>query len=76
VRYSKTIEKVLRASVDWGEVIPGGVEFQAEVEGHLCKLRMNDFPEEPLYTLIVGGEELNIDDVPVGWCFPSLPEAK
>ena len=71
---SKIIKQILRASVVWREVVPGGVEFHAEVKGHTCKLRMNDFPEEPLYTLIVEGEELDIDDAPKGWSFPSLPE--
>lgn len=30
-------------------------------------LRINDFPDEPLYTLINGIDIMDIDDKPVGW---------
>jgi hypothetical protein len=64
------IGEVLKAQVVWQEVTPGGVEFVAEVRGHPCKLRMNDFPDEPLYTLSVGGNKIDLDDAPAGWAFP------
>lgn len=30
-------------------------------------LRMNDFPDNPLWTLIIDGQELDIEDTPVLW---------
>ena len=32
-----------------------------------CWLRMNNFPEEPLWTLFWKGEELEIEDTPEKW---------
>ena len=37
--------------IDWQEKIPDGVQFYAYVDGDFCQLRMNDFPDESLYTL-------------------------
>lgn len=31
------------------------------------RLRMNDFPEEPMYTFIAMGEEVDFDDLPSNW---------
>ena len=54
----RRIEEVLGEEVFWAEVTPEGVEYTATVKGRLCKLRMNDFPEEPLYTLTVDNEKI------------------
>jgi hypothetical protein len=63
-------EEVLNQEVYWERVTPQGVEYVATVKGHLCRLRMNNFPEEPLYTLTVGTERVNLDDAPKSWHFP------
>jgi hypothetical protein len=65
-----TVDEVLSAHVAWKEVHPGGVEFVAQVRGYSCNLRMNDFPDERLYTLTVSGESMDLDDAPPGWEFP------
>ena len=39
-------------------------------EGQKCELVMNDFPEEPLYTLSCDGETLDLDDAPPEWIIP------
>lgn len=42
--------------------------YVADFEGKECRIRLNNFPKEKLYTLIVDGEEIaNFDD------WPSLP---
>ncbi len=42
--------------------------FLAESGGKQCVLRLNDFPEETLYTLLVnGGEGAQFDDWPKLW---------
>ena len=64
---------VLDATVAWREVERGGEELEAEVEGHACRLRMNDFPAESLYTLTVGDERIDFDDAPPGWTIPPMP---
>lgn len=64
------IEQVMSEDVFWQKVSPEGVEYVATVKGRVCRLRMNDFPEEPLFTLIVGDAERNLDDRPKSWHFP------
>ena len=39
-------------------------------DGKLLLLRLNDFPDEPLLTLINGLDILDLDEVPVNWVVP------
>lgn len=42
--------------------------YVAEVDGRRWVIRLGDFPAEPLYTLIVEGDEaLSFDDWPPAW---------
>ena len=44
------------------------IVFEARVDGRPWAVRLNDFPEEPLYTLIVAGDEvIHFDDWPAFW---------
>lgn len=44
------------------------VVYVAEVDGRRWTIRLGDFPAEPLYTLIVDGDEvLGLDDWPPAW---------
>jgi hypothetical protein len=40
------------------------------VGGEKCQLLMNDFPDEPLYTLKWRGTSLDLDDSPPSWKIP------
>jgi hypothetical protein len=42
----------------------------AQVSGVECVLLMNDFPDEPLYTVEVSGERFDFDDAPASWTIP------
>ncbi|HAL72630.1 MAG TPA: hypothetical protein DCP71_12760 [Verrucomicrobiales bacterium] len=64
-----SIEQLLTAQISWNEEVRGGVEFFAYLEGGLCQLTMNNFPEKSLYTLRWHDSVLNVDDVPVRWTF-------
>lgn len=44
--------------------------FFSTVNNDLLLLRMNDFPDEPLLTLIRGTDILDIEDVPEKWDVP------
>jgi len=45
--------------------------YIAEFHGHECRIRLNDFPDEHLYTLIVDGKEIEgFDDWPEKWSRP------
>ncbi len=64
------IEDILQREVKWKEEVPGGVEFFAYIDGELCQLRMNDFPDEPLYTLTWKNSQIDLDDRPIKWDVP------
>ena len=45
--------------------------YRAEVEGEQCFIRINDFPDDPLYTLLVNEREVaHFDDWPQCWSRP------
>ena len=43
--------------IDWKRTTDPHYPFTAEFEGKQCVIRLNNFPEEHLYTLIVNGKE-------------------
>ena len=44
--------------------------FFANIDGELLLLRLNDFPDEPLFTLIRGLEIVDIEEAPKDWYIP------
>jgi hypothetical protein len=53
------------------------VVFEAEVDGSRWTIRLNDFPDEPLYTLLIDGDEvMHFDGWPKMWIQPELPKKK
>jgi hypothetical protein len=53
----------------------GHIEFEADVDGARWSIRMNDFPDEPLYTVLVDGDEvMHFDDWPSIWTRPEFPK--
>jgi hypothetical protein len=63
--------------VEWNAVADSPNLFDADFQGQTVLLRLNDFPEEPLYTLIIDGVERDFHDFPPQWTLPghrgSLP---
>ena len=57
--------------VRWRRTEDGEWPFYAEVDGHALRVRVNDFPAEPLYSLFVDDEHLeDLDDWPPVWVKP------
>jgi hypothetical protein len=56
---------LLTLPVVWEKVNDGF--WRARINDHECLLRMNNFPEEPLYTITAGGSSVDVDDAPAGW---------
>ena len=51
--------------------------FEAEVGASRWAVRLNDFPEEPLHTVLIDGDEvMHFDDWPWIWTRPEFPKAK
>jgi len=62
------IDDYLNMNVTWSRTGDPVVLWRAEVGTRGWAVRINDFPEEHLYTLIVGEEEVgDFDDWPRGW---------
>ena len=64
------ISELFKQKIEWSEEVPGGTQFYAYIDGELCQLTMNDYPDEPLYTLKWKNFSLDLDDRPNGWKFP------
>jgi hypothetical protein len=63
------IEDLLLVGITWSKT-SGKPDWSATVGKDFCELTMNDFPEEPLYTLHWQGHELDFDDAPHQWIIP------
>ena len=66
-----TEAEVYRKSVNWRETDDVDFPFEAEVDGMRWRLRLNDFPIEPLLTLFIDDREWGtFDDWPPSWVRP------
>ncbi len=63
------IRKLLSEKISWIEK-SGKAKWWASCLGKKCELTMNNFPEEPLYTVRCDGESMDIDDLPPNWSVP------
>lgn len=56
------------AEITWRETGDAEFPYQASADGKQLTIRLNDFPEEPLYTLLVEDlESGHFDDWPATW---------
>lgn len=60
-----TARALLALPIIWKKVSDG--VWRTTVDGCDCRLRLNDFPEEPLYTVQVGDDAIDIEDAPAAW---------
>lgn len=68
---STKVADYLAEQIVWGKNADPLLPYTTEFEGERCLIRLNDFPEEHLYTLIVnGGETTAFDDWPARWVRP------
>ena len=69
---TRTAINYLAERIDWTRIEDPRHPFTARFEGEKCVIRLNDFPDEHLYTLIVDGEEVvAFDDWPANWNRPA-----
>lgn len=66
---TQSIGGLLEAHIAWIKEV-GLPRWQAKHGGEICELRMNNFPEEQLYTLKWRGESIDFDDLPPSWSVP------
>jgi hypothetical protein len=62
------VQNYLEEKVVWEKSADPAYPYTARFEGERFTVRLNDFPDEHLYTLIVDGEEVaDFDDWPEQW---------
>jgi hypothetical protein len=63
-------KELLLLPIRWKKVAVG--RWEAQVDQHACVLTMNDFPDEPLFTVAIDGQHLDIDDPPKTWTIETI----
>jgi len=67
--------QITEQTVVWEKTKDPFFPYAGEAVGHKCAIRLNDFPDEPLYTLFIDGEmALHLEDWPPPWIRPLLQE--
>ena len=60
--------------IAWEHTGDGELPYRATVDGAELLVRVNDFPAEPLYSLLVNGRlECDLEDWPAPWVRPDVP---
>jgi hypothetical protein len=64
------LEQLQQAKVDWQTTKESPYIFGAVFQGKVVRLRLNDFPEEPLCTVILDGTETDLHEFSKLWTLP------
>ena len=65
------LDHLQQARVSWETTERSPYIFQSVFQGKVVQLRLNDFPEEPLCTVIVDGTETDLHEFSKSWTLPS-----
>lgn len=58
-------------SITWARNNSAEFPYEIRTDGHHWQIRINDFPAEPMYTLLIDGKETeSFDDWPTLWKKP------
>lgn len=66
----ETVANLIGQSINWIKHPTNLRYYYIVLNGDVALLRLNNFPEEPLLTLIFGLEIIDIEDVPEKWKVP------
>jgi len=61
------INDYLSRSIKWKATGDAEFPYTTTIEGQSVRIRLNDFPAESLYTLLVAGAEFDFDAWPAAW---------
>jgi len=67
-----SLDECIQTEVEW--LATGGAQqpYQSKVGAAVWSVRVNDFPAEPLYTLLVNGASIgDVEDWPAPWTRPN-----
>ncbi len=62
------INDLLKQKLSWTPDLSTERCFEtSDYDKQQCYLQMNNFPDEPMWTLVFKGESINFDDAPAAW---------
>ena len=61
---------LVETQIDWVRSDLSPYVFETLIAGALIRLRLNDFPEENIATLMMGGNALELEEFPKKWRLP------
>jgi hypothetical protein len=67
---TNTLDRLLHTNIEWQPSQGSKYLFQYVFENRIVWLRLNDFPQEPLCTVILDGIEEDLSDFPKLWTLP------
>ena len=70
------IEQMQAARLDWEQTPQSAYLFSSVFKNRIVFLRLNDFPDEPLCTVVLGDQEIDLEDLPKSWTLPKHREKK
>lgn len=65
-----SLQRLLESKIDWEPTQVSEFVFQCKFEDRVVLLRLNDFPAEPLCTVVIDDTETDLIDFPTGWRLP------
>ena len=69
---TKTLPHAVRRDVQWLASHDPEKPYQTTVAGTIWQIRVNDFPAEPLYTLLIDAQAIgDLDNWPPTWRRPA-----
>jgi len=73
---AQIVAKLADAPLSWVHTGDGESPYCTTLEGRTLVLRVNDFPAEPMYTLVTDGQDIaDLDSWPDAWIRPAIPQA-
>lgn len=65
---TNVLDKLMRAAVDWEQTDDVDYPYRTTVDEIRWRIRLNDFPDEPLFSLIKEDQHVaDFDDWPSHW---------
>ena len=61
------LQVLQNTEITWIATNSDSTFFEAVFEGEHVQIRMNDFPDEPIYTAFFRDEEIDIEESPRKW---------
>lgn len=70
----ESIDLIFKKRIDWKKNGNSNIYLYSLVGDERVELTINDFPDEPMYTLKIGDNTISFDDSPKNWTLPPLTE--